>query len=48
MWAMFEVVKITEKHIDGYREAFGLVAKERKYLARLEPPSLETTPIYWW
>jgi ribosomal protein S18 acetylase RimI-like enzyme len=35
------VVPITEDLIEGYRRAVDLVARERKYLARTEAPSME-------
>ncbi|HUS98081.1 MAG TPA: GNAT family N-acetyltransferase, partial [Hyphomicrobiaceae bacterium] len=32
---------ITVEHVDGFREALDLVARERKYLAMLEAPPIE-------
>jgi ribosomal protein S18 acetylase RimI-like enzyme len=39
----YQIMPITEKYIEGFREAVGSVAKERKYLAFLEAPTLEMT-----
>ena len=39
----FEIVPITEDHIQGFWSAVDSVARERKYLAFLEGPSINTT-----
>jgi ribosomal protein S18 acetylase RimI-like enzyme len=38
---MFRVVPIAEEHIEGFRAVLDSVARERRYLAFLEAPSLE-------
>ena len=40
------IVPITEEHIEGFRAAVDAVAREKKYLAFLEAPSLEATRAY--
>lgn len=42
----FSIVPITEEHISGYRSAVDSVARERKYLAFLEAPSLEMSRAF--
>ena len=37
----FRIVPIAEEHIEGFRSVLDSVAKERRYLAFLEAPSLE-------
>jgi RimJ/RimL family protein N-acetyltransferase len=37
-----KVVRITEEHIESYREAVDKVMKERRFLARLEAPPIES------
>lgn len=37
----FKIAPITEEYIEQFREAVGSVARERKYLAFLDSPSLE-------
>ena len=39
----FNIVSITEAHIDGFWSAVDSVARERKYLAFLEGPPINTT-----
>ena len=39
----YEIVPITEGHIDGFWSAVNSVARERKYLAFLEGPPIQTT-----
>jgi hypothetical protein len=39
----FEIVPITEEDIDGFWSAVDSVARERKYLAFLEGPPINTT-----
>lgn len=39
----FEIVPIAEKHIEGFWSAVDSVARERKYLAFLEGPPINTT-----
>ncbi len=39
----FEIVSITEDHIQGFWSAVDTVARERKYLAFLEGPPINTT-----
>jgi ribosomal protein S18 acetylase RimI-like enzyme len=39
----FEIVSITEEHIEGFWSAVDSVARERKYLAFLEGPPINTT-----
>jgi len=46
MNANFVIVPITEAYINGYRSALDSVARERKYLAFLEAPSLEMTRAF--
>lgn len=37
----YQIMPINEQYIEGFREAVGSVARERKYLAFLDAPSLE-------
>jgi ribosomal protein S18 acetylase RimI-like enzyme len=37
----YEIIAIEEKHMDAFREAVGTVAKEGKYLALMDTPSME-------
>lgn len=37
----YQIIPINEQYIEGFREAVGSVARERKYLAFLDAPSLE-------
>ncbi len=37
----YEIIPIEEKHIPAFREAVGTVAKEGKYLALMDTPSME-------
>lgn len=37
----YKIVPIAEEHIEGFRSAVGSVAREHKYLAFLDAPSLE-------
>jgi RimJ/RimL family protein N-acetyltransferase len=39
----YEIVPISEMHIPGFHEAVDIVARERKYLAFLQAPSIEDT-----
>ena len=39
----YQIVPIAEEHIPGFRAAFDVVARERKFLSFLEAPSLENT-----
>ncbi|RUR19096.1 GNAT family N-acetyltransferase [Legionella sp. km535] len=39
----FEIIPITEEHIDGFWSAVDSVARERQYLAFLEGPPINTT-----
>lgn len=39
----YKIIPITEKYIEGFRAAVDSVAREHKYLAFLEAPSLEMT-----
>jgi len=43
---MSEITAIAEIHIPGFREAVDVVAREKKYLAFLEAPSLESTQAF--
>ena len=43
---MFTIEKITPKHIDGFRHAVDMVAREHKYLTFLEAPSLKATRAF--
>lgn len=42
----FNIVPIEEKHIEGFWHAVDSVARERKYLAFLEGPPIDTTKIF--
>lgn len=42
----YQIVPITEKHIEGFCAAVDSVARERKYLAFLEGPSLEMSRAF--
>ncbi|MDR3477002.1 MAG: GNAT family N-acetyltransferase [Gammaproteobacteria bacterium] len=42
----YEIIPITEKHIEGFRAAVDSVAREHKYLAFLEGPPLEMSRAY--
>jgi ribosomal protein S18 acetylase RimI-like enzyme len=42
----FEIIPITEKHIEGFWSAVDSVAREREYLAFLESPPISTTKEY--
>lgn len=37
----YQIIPINERYIESFREAVGSVARERKYLAFLDAPSLE-------
>lgn len=37
----YKIMQITAQYIESFREAVGNVARERKYLAFLDAPSLE-------
>lgn len=37
----YEIIAIEEKHIEAFREAVGTVAKESRYLALMDTPSIE-------
>lgn len=37
----YQIIPIEEKHIEAFREAVGTVAKEGKYLALMDTPSME-------
>ena len=37
----YEIIPIEEKHIDAFREAVGAVAKEGRFLALMDTPSIE-------
>ncbi len=39
----FEIIPITEEHVEGFWAAVDSVARERKYLAFLEGPPINTT-----
>jgi ribosomal protein S18 acetylase RimI-like enzyme len=43
---MSEITAIAEIHIAGFREAVGAVAREKKYLAFLEAPPLESASAF--
>jgi uncharacterized protein (DUF433 family)/RimJ/RimL family protein N-acetyltransferase len=38
-----DIVPIEERHIEGFHRALDFVARERRYLAFLEAPPLEST-----
>jgi hypothetical protein len=40
-----QIVPIAEEHIESLHRCFDAVARERKYLARVQAPPLETEPI---
>ena len=40
---MLKIVPMQEEHIEGFHKIFDAVARERKYLARTQAPSLEDT-----
>ena len=42
----YQVIPISEQYIEGFHEAVGSVARERKYLAFLDAPSLEMTRAF--
>ena len=42
----YEILATTESHIEGFRDAVDVVAKERKYLAFLEGFPLETSRTF--
>lgn len=42
----YEIVPITEEHIENFRAAVGSVAREHKYLAFLDEPSLEMSRAF--
>ena len=37
----YQIIPIEEKHIEAFRDAVGTVAKESRYLALLDAPSIE-------
>ncbi len=39
----FQIVPIAEKYIEGYHKCLDLVARERRYLALVQAPPLEST-----
>ena len=39
----YEIVPIQKKHIQGFWEAIGIVAREKKYLAFIDAPPIEKT-----
>lgn len=39
----YQIIPIEEKHIKQFNEAVGIVAREKKYLAFLDSPSLNST-----
>ena len=41
-----EIVPITLDHIDGFHRALDIVARERRYLAFLEAPPIESTRAF--
>lgn len=41
-----EIVPIAQGHIDGFHRALDLVARERRYLAFLEAPPIESTRAF--
>ena len=43
---MSEIAALAEIHIPGFREAVDVVAREKKYLAFLEAPPLESTRAF--
>ncbi len=42
-----KIVPISEDHIEGFRNALDIVAKERKYLSFLEAPPLESSKKFF-
>ena len=42
----YEIIPIAEEHIESFRSAVGSVARERKYLAFLDEPSLEMSRTF--
>ncbi len=42
----YEIIPITEKHIESFRTAVGSVAREQKYLSFLDAPSIEMTRTF--
>jgi len=42
----YEIMPIAEEHIESFRSAVGSVARERKYLAFLDEPSLEMSRAF--
>jgi ribosomal protein S18 acetylase RimI-like enzyme len=41
-----EIVPIAQDHIDGFHRALDIVARERRYLAFLEAPPIDTTRTF--
>ena len=41
-----EIVPITQDHIEGFHRAVDIVARERRYLAFLEAPPIESTRAF--
>src|SRR6195952_5118992 len=41
-----EIVSIAQDHIDGFHRAVDSVARERRYLAFLEAPPIESTRVF--
>lgn len=42
----YQIMPISEQHIESFREAVGSVAREQKYLAFLDAPTLEMTHAF--
>lgn len=42
----YEIIPITEEHIEEFRAAVGEVARERKFLSFLDAPSIEMTRAF--
>ena len=41
-----EIVPITAHHVEGFHRALDFVARERRYLAFLEAPPIESTRAF--
>src|SRR5450755_4956730 len=44
--AALEIIPMTPDHIDGFHQTLDIVARERRYLAFLEAPPLESTRAF--
>jgi ribosomal protein S18 acetylase RimI-like enzyme len=42
----YQIISISEQHLESFRDAVGSVAREQKYLAFLDAPTLEMTRAF--